>query len=178
MWIPADPWWEPVLRAASVYLALMVLMRLAGKRTLSQLTPFDLLVMLLLSEAVSPSIGGNDSSILGGLIRAATLIGLNLVVAYATARSRTVERFVQGAPVVIGRHGQLFDKVLRREHIGRDDIDKALREAHCELSELELAMLEADGQITICKASDDAQAQAPARRRSARAESRDTGAGS
>ncbi len=153
MWIPAEPWWEPVLRAASIYLALMVLMRIAGKRTLSQLTPFDLLVMLLLSEAVSPSIGGNDDSIFGGLIRAATLIGLNLILGYATVRSRSAERFLQGAPVVLGRNGKLFDKVLRRERIGRDDIEKALREAQCELQELELAVLEADGEITICKAS-------------------------
>ncbi|HEY0879075.1 MAG TPA: YetF domain-containing protein [Zeimonas sp.] len=157
MWIPTEPWWESVLRAGSVYIALMVLMRVAGKRTLSQLTPFDLLVMLLLSEAVSPSIGGSDDSIGGGLIRAATLIGLNMVFAYATARSRTAERFLQGAPVVLGRDGRLFENVLRREHIGRDDIDKALREAQCELSDLDLAVLEADGQITICKISEKAQ---------------------
>ena len=68
-------------------------------------------------------------------------------------RSRSAERFLQGAPVVLGRNGKLFDKVLRRERIGRDDIEKALREAQCELQELELAVLEADGEITICKAS-------------------------
>ncbi len=157
MWIPGVPWWEAVVRAASVYLALMILMRLAGKRTLSQLTPFDLLVMLLLSEAVSPSIGGNDQSIGGGVLRAATLIGLNLVVGYATARSRAVERFIQGSPVVIGRNGELFEKVLRRQRIGRDDIEKALREAQCELPDLALAVLEPDGQITVWKSSELAQ---------------------
>ncbi|MCO5102223.1 MAG: DUF421 domain-containing protein [Burkholderiaceae bacterium] len=157
MWIPGVPWWEAVVRAASIYLALMILMRLAGKRTLSQLTPFDLLVMLLLSEAVSPSIGGNDDSIGGGLIRATTLVGLNLVVGYATARSRAVERFIQGAPVVIGRDGKLFEHVLRRQRIGRDDIEKALREAQCELPDLALAVLEPDGQITVWKASERAQ---------------------
>ncbi len=154
MWIPAQPWWEPIVRAASIYLALMILMRLAGKRTLSQLTPFDLLVMLLLSEAVSPAIGGNDPSILGGVIRASTLIGLNLAVGYATARSRSLERFVQGAPVVIGRDGRLFGKVLQRERVGRDDIEKALREAQCELPDLALAVLEPDGKITIWKRSE------------------------
>ena len=161
MWIPAEPWWEPIVRAGSIYLSLMVLMRLAGKRPLSQLTPFDLLVMLLLSEAVSPSIGGNDQSIVGGIIRAATLIGLNLAVGYATARSRSVERFIQGAPVVIGRDGALFEKVLRRQRIGRDDIEKALREAQCELPDLALAVLEPDGQITVWKASELKQGEAP-----------------
>jgi len=156
MWIPEEPWWEPIVRAASVYVALMILMRLAGKRTLSQLTPFDLLVMLLLSEAVSPSIGGNDQSILGGVIRASTLIGLNLAVGYATARSRSIERFVQGAPVVIGRDGKLFEKMLQRQRIGRDDIEKALREAQCELPDLALAVLEPDGKITIWKKSERA----------------------
>ncbi len=154
MWIPAEPWWEPVVRASSIYIALMLLMRLAGKRTLSQLTPFDLLVMLLLSEAVSPSIGGNDQSILGGIVRATTLIVLNLAVGYATAQSRSVERFIQGSPVVIGRHGTLFEKVLRRQRIGRDDVEKAMREAQCTLPELELAVLEPDGQITVWKSSD------------------------
>ena len=134
MWIPAEPWWEPIVRAGSIYLSLMVLMRLAGKRTLSQLTPFDLLVMLLLSEAVSPSIGGNDQSIVGGIIRAATLIG---------------------------RDGALFEKVLRRQRIGRDDIEKALREAQCELPDLALAVLEPDGQITVWKASELKQGEAP-----------------
>jgi len=159
VWLPTEPWWEAVLRAGSVYVSLMVLMRFAGKRTLSQLTPFDLLVMLLLSEAVSPSIGGDDDSIGAGMLRAATLIGLNLVFAYATARSRTVERFVQGAPVVLGRDGKLFEEVLRSEHIGRDDIEKALREAQCALPDLELAVLEADGQITVCKRSDSASGE-------------------
>ncbi|MCD6681766.1 MAG: DUF421 domain-containing protein [Burkholderiaceae bacterium] len=153
MWISAAPWWEPIVRAASIYVALMLLMRLAGKRTLSQLTPFDLLVMLLLSEAVSPSMGGNDQSILGGIVRAATLIGLNLAVGYATAQSRSVERFIQGSPVVIGRHGTLFERAMRRQRIGRDDIDKALRQAQCTLPELELAVLEPDGQITVWKKS-------------------------
>ena len=153
MWISAAPWWEPIVRAASIYVALMLLMRLAGKRTLSQLTPFDLLVMLLLSEAVSPSLGGNDQSLLGGIVRAATLIGLNLAVGYATAQSRSVERFIQGSPVVIGRHGTLFEKAMRRQRIGRDDIDKALRQAQCTLQELELAVLEPDGQITVWKRS-------------------------
>ncbi len=153
MFAPAEPWWEFVLRAAVVYAALMIMVRLAGKRTLSQLTPFDLLVMLLLSEAVSPSISASDDSIGAGLISAATLIGLNVVVAHVTARSRTAERFVEGAPVILGRDGRLYDEVLRREHVGKQDIEKALREAQCDLDELELAVLEADGKISVRKAA-------------------------
>jgi uncharacterized membrane protein YcaP (DUF421 family) len=145
------PWWELVARAALVYAALLVLVRLTGKRTVGQFTPFDLLVMLLLSEAVSNALSGGDDSVGGGLLAAGTLLALNVLVAWLTARSRRVETLIQGRAVLLGRDGRVYDEVLLRERVGQADFDKALREADCRLEEMRCAFLEADGSISILK---------------------------
>jgi uncharacterized membrane protein YcaP (DUF421 family) len=145
------PWWEFVARGAMVYLALLVMVRLSGRRTIGQFTPFDLLVVMLLSEAVSNGLSGGDSSVSGGLIIAATLIVLNGSIGLLSARSRKVEAFVEGNVVLIGRDGIFFDKVMHRNRIGEIDIEQALREAACARHEMQCAFLEADGSITILK---------------------------
>lgn len=148
------PWWELVARAALVYAALLVLVRLTGKRTVGQFTPFDLLVMLLLSEAVSNALSGGDDSVGGGLLAAGTLLALNVLVAWLTARSRRAESLIQGRAVLLGRDGQVYDEVLLRERVGQADFDKALREADCRLEDMRCAFLEADGSISILKRRD------------------------
>lgn len=153
MFSPSLPWWEFPARAALVYAALLVMVRLSGKRTVGQFTPFDLLVVMLLSESVSNALGGGDDSVAGGLMAAASLIVLNGLVAIASARSRRVERLVEGDAVLIGRDGRLYDEVLRRHRVGAGDIARALREADCEVHELRLAFLEADGSISVQKRS-------------------------
>lgn len=145
------PWWEFVIRAGVVYLALLVMVRLTGKRTVGQFTPFDLIVVLLLSEAVSGSINAQDESLLGGLIAAATLLVLNVLIATASARSEKLDALVAGSPVLIGREGVIYEAVLQRERIARSDMEKALREADCELKDMHMAILEADGAINIMK---------------------------
>ncbi|MBN9425003.1 MAG: DUF421 domain-containing protein [Burkholderiales bacterium] len=145
------PWWEFVVRASAVYAALLVMVRLSGKRTVGQFTPFDLLVVLLLGEAAGSSLTGQDQSLIGGLLSAGTLIALNAVVANLTARSRRLEGLFDGTPVVLGRNGEIYQSVLRREHVGTADFEKALREADCELAEVKLALLEPDGSITVLK---------------------------
>jgi uncharacterized membrane protein YcaP (DUF421 family) len=101
------PWWELVLRAAVVYASLLVMVRVSGKRSVGQFTPFDLLVMLLLSEAVSNGLSGGAESLIGGLSLAATLIGLNLLLGYLTSHSATLEKLAEGTPVLLGRDGRL-----------------------------------------------------------------------
>lgn len=145
------PWWEFVVRAGVVYLALLAMVRLSGKRTVGQFTPFDLVVVLLLSEAVSGSIAGQDESLTGGLIAAATLLLLNVLIAYASSRSKRFDTLVEGNPVLVGRDGVVYEDVLKRQRVTRADFDKALREADCELRDMRLAILEADGIINIMK---------------------------
>ena len=145
------PWWEFIVRGALVYLALLVMVRMSGRRTISQLTPFDLLVVMLLSESVSNGLSGGDDSVSGGLIIAATLIVLNGGIGLLSARSRKVEALVEGDVVLIGRDGVFFDKIMQRNRIGEADIEQALREADCARHEMQCAFLEADGGITIMK---------------------------
>lgn len=145
------PWWEFAVRGAVIYLSLLVLVRLSGKRTVGQFTPFDLVVVLLLSEAVSNGLSGGDESITGGLIAAATLVGLNFGLAWITSRSRRAEELVEGREVLLGRNGVLYEDVMRSQRVSEADIQKVLRENDCLLKEMRCAFLEADGNISVIK---------------------------
>jgi uncharacterized membrane protein YcaP (DUF421 family) len=145
------PWWEFIFRTVVVYVCLMVMVRLSGKRTVGQFTPFDLVVVMLLAEAVTESLTGGDQSLVGGLIAAATLIALNLATAWASTRSERVDQVLQGTPTLIGRDGQLYKDVLLRERVPVPDVQQALREADCSIEDMRCAFLEADGKISILK---------------------------
>jgi len=145
------PWWEFIVRGLAVYLLLLVMVRLSGRRTVGQFTPFDLLVVMLLSEAVSNSLSGGDESLVGGLICAATLVAINALIAVSTTRSKTMSKMVDGSAVLIGRDGVFFEKVMRRCRLSDGDVEEALREHDCPRSEMKCAFLEADGEITIMR---------------------------
>lgn len=151
MFTLSHPWWEYCVRAALIYGAVLVMMRLSGKRTVGQFTPFDLLVMLLLSEAVSNSLAAGDDSISAGWIVAASLIALNATLGFLTSRSRRLEAFIEGSPVLIGRDGKIYKDVLLKHRIGQGDMAKALREADCELEDMKCVFLEPDGNISVLK---------------------------
>jgi uncharacterized membrane protein YcaP (DUF421 family) len=147
----AMPWWEFVVRGATVYLVLLILVRVSGKRTVGQFTPFDLLVVMLLSEAVSNSLSGEDNSVIGGLLVASTLIALNLLIGFVSSRSRDLEEAFEGSPVLLGRDGKMFDDLLLKHRIGKGEIERALRKSDCELCEMAFAILETDGEINVKK---------------------------
>lgn len=146
----AMPWWAFVLRACVVYFILLAMIRMTGKRTMGQFTPFDMLLVVLLGNAVQNALLGADTSVGGGLLLAATLIALNWTVGLVSARSPKVERWVEGAPVLLARDGQVYRDVLRRELISREDFEKAMREAGClDMADIRLAVLENNGHITV-----------------------------
>ena len=146
----AMPWWEFILRAVIVYVVVLVMVRLAGKRTLGQFTPFDMLLLVLLGNAVQNALLGQDTSLGGGLLLALTLISLNYFVGWITTRSPAVERVIEGEPVVLARHGHVLQKVLQRELVSKADFAKAMRDAGCDdVEEVDLALLETNGHITI-----------------------------
>ena len=146
----AMPWWEFVLRATVVYFVVLAMVRLSGKRTVGQFTPFDLLVVVLLGTAVQNSLIGEDVSLLGGLILAGTLIAWNWLVGFATSRSRTLDRLAEGTPVLVGRDGQLFESAMRRENLSRQDIEEALRDnGLADVSGAAMITLEVDGTVTV-----------------------------
>lgn len=159
MFVLSAAWWELPLRATIIYAVLLVLVRLSGKRTVGQFTPFDLLVVMLLSESVSAGLSGGEASVTGGLLAAATLIGLNAVVALVTARSARLQALAEGEPVLIGRDGRIFEQALQRQHVPMRDVERALREADCDLKDMKCAFLEADGGISVLKDSTGAVKQ-------------------
>lgn len=144
-------WWELPLRAVIIYSALLVMVRFSGRRTVGQFTPFDLLVVMLLSESVSSGLSGGEESVTGGLLAAATLVALNVAVAFATSRSAGLQTLVEGRPVLVGRDGKIFGEVLKKHRVPMSDVEQALREADCDQAEMKYACLEADGQISILK---------------------------
>jgi uncharacterized membrane protein YcaP (DUF421 family) len=148
-----NPWWELPLRASIIYAALLIMVRISGRRTVGQFTPFDLLVVMLLSESVSNGLSGGEESVTGALLGAATLVVLNLLVGVATARSQRVQTMVEGRPILVGRDGKVFDDVLKAQRVSASDVDQALREADCDRQDMRYAFLEADGQISILKES-------------------------
>lgn len=148
----AMPWWVFMLRALIVYFVLLVMIRVSGKRTMGQFTSFDMLLVVLLGNAVQNALLGPDTSVGGGLLLAATLMGLNWAVGLASARSARVEALIEGSPVLLARDGKVFKQVLRRELISREDFEKAMREAGVdELDQIQMAVLETNGHITIVR---------------------------
>src|SRR5712672_575850 len=112
MWNMSLVWWEFVLRALIVYVFLLVLLRLTGKRQVGQMSPFDLVLLLVLSNAVQNSMNGGDNSVLGGMISAVTLVSANWILAGLTYRSKKLEALVEGRPEVLIRNGKLFQETL------------------------------------------------------------------
>lgn len=152
MWELAMPWWEFVLRAVVVYIVLLALVRLTGKRAVAQTTPFDMILLVLLGTAVQNSLIGEDVSLLGGLILAATLIGLNHAVGFATARVKSLHALVEGDPVLLARNGEVFERVLRRQNLCPADFEEAMRRQGIrDRAEIECAWLESDGRVSLLK---------------------------
>ena len=144
------PWWHFVLRACVIYVLVMVLVRVSGKRAVGQFTPFDLVLLILIGNAVQNGINGGDNSLTGAVIMATTLITLNYLVAWQTSRNRMVERWVEGEPVVLARDGKVFRQVLRRELVSHDDFAEALRMNNiAEVDDVHLALLETNGRISV-----------------------------
>lgn len=148
----AMPWWEFMLRAAIVYIVLLVLVRLSGKHTVGELSVFDLLVVIVVGTSLRTSMVGNDKSLPGGLLVVVALLVVDFVVAWFASHFRRVDRIVQGRPVLLARDGVLFDDVLKRSKIPRSSFDTVLRAHGCRgIEAVEQAILEPGGSITIRK---------------------------
>ena len=141
---------ELVVRAAIVYGFLLVLLRLTGKRQVGQLAPFDLVLLLVLSNAVQNSMNAGDNSLVGGLVSATTLIALNHLVGLATFRSKRLERLVEGRPQVLIHNGRVFEDVMDAARLTHHELDAALRRGGCACAnDVHLAVLETNGSISV-----------------------------
>jgi uncharacterized membrane protein YcaP (DUF421 family) len=141
---------ELMLRAMIVYAAIFLLLRIAGKKHVGELAPFDLVVLLILSECVQGSLTADDTSVTAGVIAASTLFGVNQVVGYLSSRSKDMERFFEGKPKILVRNGKVCKDVLAREQVTHSELVEALRREGCtSLTKVRYAVLENDGAISI-----------------------------
>jgi uncharacterized membrane protein YcaP (DUF421 family) len=150
MWETSVPWWEFVLRGVIVYVFLLIFLRVTGKRQTGQFAPFDLVLLLILSNAVQNSMNAGDNSLVGGLISALTLIGCHVVLAQLTFRFQRLERLIDGTPHVLVHDGQVNAALMRKELLSVDDLEAALRAGGClDVHEVARATIETNGQITV-----------------------------
>jgi len=150
MLVPAVGIGELILRVVIVYVAIFVLLRLVGKKHVGELAPFDLVVLLLLSECVQNALIADDKSVTGGVLAAATLFGMSQLVGFISWRIKGAERVLEGTPRVLVRHGRVYKDVLAREQITYSELLEALRREGCtSLTRVRYAILENDGGITI-----------------------------
>jgi uncharacterized membrane protein YcaP (DUF421 family) len=141
-----------VLRTGLIYLLVLIGVRLSGKREVGQMTPFDLTLLLLLSNSVQNAMTGPDTSLLGGAVAAGTLLLLNYLVADVSGGSRRFRRLIQGQPSLLVHDGKIIEAHLAREHVSIDELHRALREHGINgCDQVALAVLEVDGSISCLK---------------------------
>jgi uncharacterized membrane protein YcaP (DUF421 family) len=143
---------ELVLRAAVVYVFLFIGLRWIGKKHVGEMAPFDLLVLLILSETVQNSIVGEDKSLIGGLICAATLLAIAQGMNWLSWRSKWLARLLEGTPKVLVRHGERRTKIMENELVTVSELTEAMRKQGCSnIADVRVAILENDGKITVLK---------------------------
>ena len=146
----AIPWTEFIVRGVVVYVFLIVLLRITGRRQVGQLAPFDLVLLLVLSNAVQNSMNGGDNSLVGGLLSATTLVALNWVVGSLTYRSKRLEALIEGRPQLLVHNGTLFEDVLRSAKLTHHELNAALRRGGCAcVDDVHSAVLENNGSISV-----------------------------
>jgi uncharacterized membrane protein YcaP (DUF421 family) len=141
---------EKILRSVAVYLFLLIAFRLTGKRQVGQLTPFDLVLLLLISNVVQNAVIGEDNSLGGGLIGAVTILALNRLVVELTYRSKRMRRLLESSPTLLIHNGKVLHANLARERLSMDDLRAALRRNGVgDPSEVRVAVLEDNGGISV-----------------------------
>ena len=144
-----------LLRTATIYVVVLAGVRLSGKREVGQMTPFDLTLLLLLSNAVQNAMTGPDTSLLGGVVAAATLLVMNYLVAEVSGGNRRFRKFVQGQPSLLVHDGEVIASHMAKEHVSMDELQRAMREhGVASFHDLALAVLEVDGSISCLKYDD------------------------
>jgi len=141
-----------MLRTGVIYLLVLVGVRLSGKREVGQMTPFDLTLLLLLSNSVQNAMTGPDTSLLGGAVAASTLLVLNYLVAGVSGSNRHLRRLIEGVPTLLVHDGTIIESHMARERVSMDELRRALREhgiSSCD--QVALAVLEVDGSISCLK---------------------------
>jgi len=143
---------EIVLRTAMIYLVVLLGVRLSGKREVGQMTPFDLTLLLLISNSVQNAMTGPDTSLIGGIAAAITLLLLNYLVAEVSGTNRRFRKLVQGQPTLLIHDGEIITAHMAKEHVSMDELERSLREhGISSYHDVALGVLEVDGSISCLK---------------------------
>jgi uncharacterized membrane protein YcaP (DUF421 family) len=155
---------DAVLRGLFIYGFLLVLFRIAGTRTVAQLTSFDLVLLLIISEATQQAMIDGDDSVTNAALLIVTLIAADIGMSLLKQRWPRTELWFDGSPLVIVEHGKLLHDVMKKVRVDQDDVLQAAREHHGleRLDQIRYAVLERSGGITIIPASDPSPGAAPA----------------
>ncbi len=141
---------EIIVRTAIVYLFLVAILRITGKREVGQMSILELIVILIISDAVQNSMVGDNTTLWGGLVAVVTLIVLDNLIKALTRRSHRLREAIEGEPRLLVRDGRLLEKALMEEHVEASDVRAAIRaEGLARVDEVRLAVLETDGSISI-----------------------------
>ena len=148
---------ETVLRTIAIYAFLLVLFRLAGKRTMAQTDTFDFVVILIVSEATQQALVGNDYSLTTCLLVVTTLVGCGVLLAFVKQKSSRMERLLDGLPVLLMHEGKLLTERMSKLRIDEEDILEAaqLQQGVARLDQIDYAILERNGHIAIIVKPED-----------------------
>lgn len=143
---------EIVLRTATIYIVVLLGVRLSGKREVGQMTPFDLTLLLLISNSVQNAMTGPNASLIGGVIAAATLLIMNYLIAEVSGGNRRFRKLVQGQLSLLVHDGKIISAHMAKEHVSMDELERALREhGIASYHDVALGVLEVDGSISCLK---------------------------
>ncbi len=140
-----------VVRAVVVYFFLLLLIRLSGKRSMAQLTPFDFVLVLIISEAAQQGLSGDDYSLVNSLLLVTALVGIDIGLSLLQQRSQKVRKLLEDVPDVIVSHGRVLSKRMHRARVSEDEVLAAARKLHGleRMEQIRFAVVETDGEISI-----------------------------
>ena len=148
--IPVLPWWELLLRGIIVYAFLLCLIRITGRRQTGMMTPFDFILLLILSNTVQNAMNGGDNSLGGGLFLAGTLIAINWMMLLLSRHYSLVHWALVGRPVFLVRDGDIQENVMHRERITHHELMSAMRQAGlANIEQVKDVILETNGTISV-----------------------------
>ncbi len=151
-----------VARTTIIYLFLIIGLRLTGKHELGQLNPLDLVLLLVISNAVQNAMIGPDTTVAGGMVAVVTLLVINMALSYTRSHSMHFGRLLEGSPTLLVHDGQLISAHLTKERLKPEDVEQALREHGVgNLSECQSAVLEVDGSISVISGGDQSNKPMP-----------------
>jgi len=146
---------EIALRTAAIYALVLVGVRLSGKREVGQMTPFDLTLLLLLSNSVQNAMTGSDTSLVGGMVAAVVLLVLNYFVADLSGANRRFRKFIQGEPSMLIHDGEVIAAHMAKEHVSMDELQRAMRgHGIADFHQVAIGVLEVDGSMSFLRYDD------------------------